>query len=281
VISTDNPIRQAKDDLLSRSAIAEAFARQVLELDATEGFVAGILGDWGSGKTSFINLARHGFENADVPVLDFNPWMFSGAEQLVASFFIELAAQLKLRPDLVEVGTGLAEYGEAFSGLAWIPVVGPWAERIYSAAKVANKVLRRRSQGLGGKRAKLEEALLKLRRPIVVVLDDIDRLETKEIRDVFRLVRLTASLPSVIYLVAFDRKRVENALSEQGVLGRDYLEKILQLAFDLPTIPESLLTRQIPSAIDDALAGIDNPGQLDGDVWPAYFAQSERLFRAI
>ena len=58
-----------------------------------------------------------------------------------------------------------------------------------------------------------------------------------EIRDIFKLVRLTANFPNIIYIVAFDRNRVEKALAEQGLPGRDYLEKILQVAFDLPVVP--------------------------------------------
>jgi hypothetical protein len=61
--------------------------------------------------------------------------MFSGAEQLVEAFFVELSAQLKTRSGLEQVGEDLAEYGESFSGLGWFPVVGPWIERGRGAAK--------------------------------------------------------------------------------------------------------------------------------------------------
>ena len=52
----DNPIRRREDDLLGREKPARSFASQVLELDASEGLVVGVLGAWGSGKTSFVNL---------------------------------------------------------------------------------------------------------------------------------------------------------------------------------------------------------------------------------
>src|SRR5271156_3062672 len=78
-------------------------------------------------------------------------------------------------------------------------------------------LLQRRKEGISARRAKLQNALAELKKPIVVAVDDIDRLSTSEIRDVFKLVRLTASFPNVIYVVAFDRARVETALSEQGV----------------------------------------------------------------
>ena len=81
MVTADNPIRRLEDDAIGRAPAARSFARQVLELDASEGVVVGVLGAWGSGKTSFIYLARSEFDQAGVPILDFNPWMFSGAMQ--------------------------------------------------------------------------------------------------------------------------------------------------------------------------------------------------------
>jgi len=235
--------------------------------------VVGVLGKWGSGKTSFVNMARDHFSTAGSPVLDFNPWMFSGAEQLVESFFVELAAQLKVRPGFAEIGNDLSDYGETFAGMGWLPVVGPWIERGRGAAKVLGKYLQRRQEGSQGRRKKLNDALAGLEHPIVVILDDIDRLSTQEIRDIFMLVRLTASFPNIIYVVAFDRERVERALTEEGVPGRDYLEKILQVAFDLPATPEQVLNRQTFAALDAVIEGARNPGQLDQEAWPDIFME--------
>ena len=112
-VTSDNPIRRLEEDTIDRAVAAKSFARQVLELDAKEGVVVGVLGAWGSGKTSFINLARTELEREGVPILDFNPSKSSGAEQLVESFFTELAAQLKIRPGFEAIGKDIEEYGEA------------------------------------------------------------------------------------------------------------------------------------------------------------------------
>lgn len=275
-VTADNPITEPEDDALGRTKPAESFANQLLALDSAEGVVVGVLGPWGSGKTSFVNLARKQLKQAGISVLEFNPWMFSGADQLVQAFFVELSAQLKLRRDLAEIGRLVEDYGETFSGLAWLPLVGPWIERGRAASKVLAKLLQRKKEGIRGRQEKVREALSKLSNPIVVVLDDIDRLTTPEIRDVFKLVRLTANFPKVIYLLAFDRMRVEQALAEQGIPGRDYLEKILQIGVDLPAVPAAVLNSQILAAIDKALGSLQNPGKLDSDAWPDIFMEVVR-----
>ena len=260
-IAGDNPIRHPRDDTLGRTAVAESFARQVLALDTTEGVVVGVIGAWGSGKTSFVNLAREEFAQADVHILDFNPWMFSGTQQLVEHFFDELTAQLKIRPGLAEIGKALDDYSDVFTGVARV------------ATKGLGKFLQRKKTGVGQNRIRVENILANLDKPIVVVLDDIDRLLVSEIRDVFKLVRLTANFPNIIYVVAFDRSRVEEALAEQGMPGRDYLEKILQVTIDLPVISDRVLHQQIFSAIEEALSDIEDTGPFDQKIWPDVFME--------
>ena len=240
-IRVDNPIIREDDDELGRAKPAQSFAEHLLAFDAAEGMVVGVLGPWGSGKTSFINLAQKHLKASGIDILEFNPWMFSGADQLVQAFFIELSSQLKLRPDLAEIGKLIEDYGEIFSGLGGLPLVGNWIEQGKAVTDTIAKLLQRRKQGGHTLQLKVRKELQKLKKPIIVILDDIDRLTTAEIRDMFKLVRLTANFPNIIYLLAFDRIRVEQALGEQGMPGRDYLEKILQIGIDLPTVPENII----------------------------------------
>ena len=214
----DNPIRDHEGDVLQRTGVADAFTRQVLELDASHGATVGIFGPWGSGKTSFLNLARGTLERRDVPVLDFNPWMFSGAEQLVDRFFGELSASMGMKDELREIGAVLGKYGAAFntvagvaSALLAVPQIGAIVAKLTEAAGNASQ-----PESIGAVRTRIDDALRDRDKPIVVVLDDVDRLSAPEIREVFKLVRLTASFPNLIYIVACDRLRVEQALDEKG-----------------------------------------------------------------
>lgn len=271
--AADNPVATSDQDRIGRLGVANDFAKRVLTIDASEGLVVGVLGPWGSGKTSFINLMRPELERRGAKILDFNPWMFSGAEQLVDFFFSELSAQLRFKAGLDEVGKRLEAYGELFSSMSWIPVVGPYIGHGHDLAKFAGGILQRKKKGLAGQREKVHEALRALSHPIIVVLDDIDRLSTPEIRDIFRLVRLTASFPNVIYVLAFDRMRVEDALTEHGISGRAYLEKILQVGFDLPSVPNGILITQILESLAAELHELPASVAPDPTTWPDVFME--------
>jgi len=271
-LNTDRPIEGADEDTLERAEGAHLFARSILALDSSHGLVVGVLGPWGSGKTSYINLARQTIRESGSPLVDFNPWMFSGIDRMVDAFFAEIASELKLLPQLKDAGAELEGYGELLSGMGWVPLVGPWTERARLAMRVLGAGLKKAKGGTSARRRQVERALGKLSRPVVVVLDDIDRLTTQEIRQVFQLVRLNASFPNLIYLLAFDRVRVEQALTEDGVPGRAYLEKILQLAIDLPAASPEILQSQIFASLDAVLASVQNVGELDASVWPDVYA---------
>ena len=274
-ISGDNPIEQLADDRLGRTSVAAVIAEEIRSVDASKGFVVAVMGPWGSGKTSLVNLARLDLaKEPAIPVLDFNPWMFSGTEQLVDSFFRELSAQLHLKAGRLDtIASEIEAYGDLLSPVADVatvlsalPFTG-WLGRAQNAASAVKRFQERRKLSVTDQRLKLAEKLTSLDQSLVVVVDDIDRLSTAEIREMFKLVRLTASFPNVIYLLAFDRKRVEDALTEQGIEGRNYLEKIVQVSFDIPFLPRGVLASQLGRALSGVLEDFSEDVRFDGGIW--------------
>jgi predicted KAP-like P-loop ATPase len=274
---TDHPVERAEEDLLGRARYAELLAAEIRSLDARHGAVVGVLAPWGYGKTSLMNMVVERLsDEPTLPVVEFNPWLFSGTEQLVATFFEEMSAQLRVRQGRLEgIADELEAYGEALSPLRFVPVIGPWLDRVGSGSAALGRLVGRRSKARSSVsmlRKHIETKLLALDRPLVVLVDDLDRLTTPEIRDVFKLVRLTANFPSVIYLLAFDRQRVESALADDGMDGRAYLEKILQVAYELPAIPDEVLRRIFLENLQITLDGLVT-GPFDEALWPDVFVE--------
>jgi predicted KAP-like P-loop ATPase len=190
---------------------------------------------------------------------------------LVEAFFTELSAQLKLKPGKVStIASEIEAYGELLSPLSILPLVGGWIDRLRGAGGAIKKFQERRKESVTARRSRLSSRLKDLDTPIIVIIDDIDRLRTDEIRDIFKLVRLTASFPNVIYLLAFDRLRVEDALTEARIDGRSYLEKIVQVTLDVPAIPGHTILRRLTQALNDIVSPLGDSILFDEERWPTF-----------
>ena len=174
------------------------------------------------------------------------------------------------------VGLASAPYialvaGGAFAVLAgllrWSSRFADAVQRFLSARFTGNE------QTLEDVRAELTAALRRLEAPLLVVLDDIDRLTPDETMEMLQLVKANADFPNVVYLMLCDRPTVEtnigSALSTQD--GRAYLEKIVQVGFDLPVIEETRLQKVLCAGLDTLLSDEEVGKRFDQRRWGNVF----------
>ena len=262
----DRPIESGNDDLLERRPFAERIARQILDVPTEDGFTIAVAGPWGSGKTSVLNMITETID-ADRLVLRFNPWLFSGQEELVARFFQELAAQIGQGGSAKHknVAQTLTNLGKALAPLSPIAGTSTMAELASRAADHWAK-----PQSLLAQHQALKKSLSESESKILVIVDDIDRLESGETRELMRLIRLLSNLPNVVFLLAYDRERVAKSLDNDPGEGRNYLEKIVQLTYDMPSVRRDILE----AIFFDALNNIVVERKLDlhdKQVWQRVF----------
>ena len=100
-------------------------------------------------------------------------------------------------------------------------------------------------------REELRKELETLENPILVVIDDIDRLTEDETRLMVQLVKANANFPNVIYLLLFQKEVVAAALdSATGEKGNEFLRKIIQVELELPAPPDHMLRKMLLDALD-------------------------------
>jgi predicted KAP-like P-loop ATPase len=171
-------------------------------------------------------------------VLRFNPWHFTTHEALLRGFFKSLAqaadASLSTRGE--QIGELLARYGGILS-LANITLGGVVELSAGEAAKQLGEGLS--TVELETLRDRLEKALVESGIRIIVMIDDIDRLDRDEIHAVFKLVKLSAGFANISYILAFDPIIVAESLGARygagdSEAGRQFLGKIVQVPLDLP-----------------------------------------------
>lgn len=238
---SDLPIDKSSDDLLNRASFAKSLAKAMVKHSSSEAFTIGLYGSWGSGKTSVINMVLeelYSLQDESVVILKFNPWMCSDEKQLVSQFFKQLSSTLKMKNKRFwKIATSILDYLDL---LEQIEGIGKGWQVASSIAKVLRSHIKsglgERDNNLQKKKDEIISYLSKTSIRIVITIDDMDRLSEREIVAVFQLVKALADFPNTIYLLAFDYDIVVNALtSVQSGNGEEYLKKIVQMPFALPT----------------------------------------------
>lgn len=268
-VPVDNPIQDPSYDLLERTPFARSFAEYVCALDACEGVVVGVYGSWGSGKTSFLNLAKHAFRDISVDVLEFDPWHFSGTGQLLNRFFEDISKKIGKLTRSDEISRNLAIYG----GLIGIGLtVLPETPVILALSKFVSYLFQRKcqSEGIEETRHEIARELSKRKSPIVIMIDDLDRLTGEEVLEVFKLVRLVGRFPNLVYIIACDREQIERALAgnQDNHSGRQYMEKIIQYPVSLPEISDRMLFYILDHKLRDVLDSVSQDKVINNDRWP-------------
>ena len=276
MLNSDLPIQEKEDDLLGRRSVAESLAQVIYSHSTEEGFVIGMYGKWGSGKTSFLNMVisqvRHfSTDDSDKPIiLNFNPWLCSDPSQLIIQFFKQLSSVIKKeKPKLKKIYKVMDDYAEAFElAGAILPKVGPILSAI---GKYKKYKATKRNNDLQGLKSEISSHLRGERVKLIVTIDDIDRLSNNEIISVFQLVKSLADFPYTIYLLSFDREVVIRALQDvQSGDGEEYLQKIVQVPFDLP-IPFSDDIHSIFLSKLEAIVKDYPEDKWDNDYWRDLF----------
>ena len=244
MFSTDQPISSKKEDLLGRHPFAKHLAEAILNYKQKESISIGLCGEWGTGKTSIINMALHDIKLASTPkktfIIKFNPWNFSEQNQLIKQFFNKLSSVLNRKDNsekYIKIGNTIQKYALFFESLALASTeIGSAAKAIKSVGIAAEKAGEEESKSFSGVKKDLDKLLENIDTKLIIVIDDIDRLNNTEIRQIFQLVKSLADFPNTIYLLSFDKKVVANALKNDSYSGNSYLEKIIQVSFDIPQV---------------------------------------------
>ena len=124
-----------------------------------------------------------------------------------------------------------------------LPCVEPWAsivEKVLSKfGNATKKIAEIKKLDLLGKKKNVVEAITKIKNPIIVIIDDIDRLTPSEAFQVLRLVKAVADFSGTSFLLAFDANYLASVLNKNNIdNSSEYINKIIQLRVPLPVISD-------------------------------------------
>lgn len=283
---SDKPIDNSENDLLNRTSFSKQLAKAILSYTSKDNFTISLCGKWGSGKTSILNmveryiadLTKNDEDDTKPLIIHFNPWNYSDRSQLTVQFFQTLLSKLNMSSNnnaLKKVGKALKHYSSFFEYAEFIPMAGKYLKPLKSLVSGLGEGLTDLYDSktcLEQQKLKVIDALSSQNQKLIVIIDDIDRLNNEQIRLIFQLVNSLAGFPNMIYLLSFDREVVARALSdEQKCNGDEYLEKIIQVPFDVPEINSSTTDKLFFGKVEDIISDELCDEDFDRNYWIAVF----------
>lgn len=196
-----------------------------------ESFSVGVSGEWGTGKTTFLNAVAAALERYSsgrvASIVWFKTWNSSSPSQIVTDFFNVLVE--KISPDYSVVRKPMLKYAELLKAMdAKKPFV--FLADIYD---------QHRTKSFETVKKQISTYLRNYEKIIPVLIDDMDRLSGDEIAEVLRLIRNTADFPNVVYITAYDKGYLEAQLQKKGIPNPSvYIEKFFSVEFALPKLED-------------------------------------------
>jgi KAP family P-loop domain len=239
-------------------------------------FAVGIFGSWGSGKTTLMRAIqkRLGSEQNVVPVW-FAAWRYEKDPNLILPLLDVLRESLERESDgkpgwAREAAVAIGRAGLAFlEGLklsASLPGVGADLElgKMIDAIKSRrgrSAPLSRYHEGFRMLSGAIEELSAGGTRRVVVFIDDLDRCLPANALDVLESMKLFFDVEGCIFVVGLDQEIVEKAVAVKYApafgegaqpSGAEYVKKMFQVPFTLPSIETQQLQKYLDAIEQDS-----------------------------
>lgn len=252
---TDMPCTSEEEDLLEISKYVKGLGKFIRECQTPMSIA--IQGDWGTGKTSTLNLLKKDLE-ADkatngIQCVFFNTWQYSQfnmEDSLYVSFVHNLVKQCGGNDEILRT---VAAFGKLafFKAVDWR--FGTNASEILDSFEKAKKD---QMEGVSKLQEDFAKLVKKTGKRLVIFIDDLDRLNPEVAVELLEIIKLFVNVENSIFVLAIDyevvvkgvRKKYGENLSEEKC--RNFFDKIIQLPFKMP-VERYNLTELVRKAVQE------------------------------
>jgi hypothetical protein len=268
VLLTDNPVANASNDRYGFLRHAKLLCGEIMNSDSLP-LSLGVFGPWGSGKSSFMNICRSVLSSQGVRTISFNPWKYDTRDEVWHAIIQSILTDIKEDPGAasgfgLESPSGLADkISRLSSTLAWLLTRGvvptlsggmlsaesldklheAWTARQLENYRHVNvfeqdfcEVVDACVHDSEGKR-------------LVIFIDDLDRCSGQEAIKVLDSLKLFLGNSSCVFVLGMDHEIIAEAAAKKqsGEIGRgrQYLEKLIQFPYHLPSISTEAIQRDL------------------------------------
>lgn len=293
---SDDPINQPDADSLNRISLATETAQLIDQVTESRGSkVFGLTGPWGSGKTSLALIIADRLKHASSAwkIAQFTPWAATDTGTMMAEFITSLADIL---PNNARKNM-LAIIGKSIALTA--PVVAPMISTMTgiapasintSATKLGEWFTKKDSWEKTFKN--LSDELEKSDEKVLILVDDIDRLDQPQLALLLKIIRLLGRFPGIHYLLMYDEVTLFETLSgarddpSAVRYANRYMEKIVQYQIPVPPMSQYQIAQRVLEGLKKVEERAGRTWNLDSsalrpvlDILPAAFSTPRGIDR--
>ncbi|OGK49799.1 hypothetical protein A3A56_03835 [Candidatus Roizmanbacteria bacterium RIFCSPLOWO2_01_FULL_40_32] len=244
---SDTEKRSRKDDLLEFSEIANRFAERVYNQGSTDSLVFGVDAPWGVGKSTFVNFCQEYWEDEykdNIIVYVFNPLRYESRENLLEKFidgFIRVIQKHTFIPELRPVISKYSRFIQSVKGNIFGFLNIEIAGGNYSVDDAFQD---------------LETILTSLDKKVIVVIDDLDRLNLPAVKDLLFTIKKSFTLPNVSYVLCYDAENINALEQEKPDFEKvtEFLEKFVNVKVSL-YLSSDKLSNFVTTNLESSLSG--------------------------
>ena len=246
----DVPCANLDEDLLNVKSYVEGLEEFVLKCPTPMSIA--LQGDWGTGKTSFLQAMKSDFEakGSGIKTIYFNTWQYSQfkmSENLYASFISNIVNALgesgkdeKVKESAKSIIKNVFKISSRLAKNAIKESINIDIDELEE--EIAAKEMEK-AQTIKSLKAEFADMVKKTKGEggrVVIFVDDLDRLNPEIAVELLEVMKLFMDVPDCIFVLAIDyevvvsgvRKKFGNDMSEEKC--RSFFDKIIQLPFRMP-----------------------------------------------
>jgi len=233
-------------DLLDFSDEVEIFAERIFNQGSSDSMVFGIDAPWGVGKSTFVNLCREYLENKykdDVLIYAFNPLRYEDRTNLLEKFVDGLVRVIQKSSFIPEIKPLISKYSRLIKGIRGSFSI--FGFEIFPGTYTIDDAFE-----------DLEMALLNFNKKIIVIVDDLDRLNFSSIKNVLFSIKKSFTLPNISYVLCYDTENINALEKERPDIEKitEFLEKFVNVKISL-YLDSKILQKYVSENLTKILTG--------------------------
>ena len=223
-------------DLLEREFIINNLLNDIQACQSERSFVIGLEGEWGSGKTTIVNIVKarlnkHNINkvsdaNRYVVLSDFNLWLYNNNETFLLEMFDAILKASGATYSFIRRKKAELVLSELLAHNNMTSVINTL---LFTPKKLGNRLQKIKRD--------IEQYLKCNNKVLVLFIDDIDRALPENVVFLFKALSLILDLKRTIYILSYDPKQLQHIFSTGMQIDPKYIEKIIhsRIKVDVPS----------------------------------------------